>query len=420
MGMTITEKILAKASGRETVAPNEIVIAKVDVACVDDVQFFAFYEAFKRIAKNVWDREKAVLIMDHYQPPSAVEQAEIIKAAAKFAEEYELRHYYFGDGIKNQVFSMHGIVRPGIVLVATDSHTNTSGAFGAFAVALGPTEMAAVFKTGEIWFRVPQTIKLELKGNLQPMVTPKDVMLHILGNYGTDMASYKAVEFAGPFTRELGVDGRVVLCNMSTEMGAKNGIVEPNEEIVKYVKERAYKTFEVLKSDSDATYVKTCEVNVSELEPLVAAPYSPANVKAVSVVEGTEIDQAFIGTCTGGNLEDLRIAARILRGRKVRPYVRAIMIPASREVLTQASREGLIEVFNEAGFIVCNPNCGPCAGMHQGTAGAEDIVISAQSRNFRGRSGSPHSKTYLASPATVAASALEGKISDPRKFLGGA
>jgi 3-isopropylmalate/(R)-2-methylmalate dehydratase large subunit len=336
-----------------------------------------------------------------------------------FAREQNIPYLYdVGDGgICHQVMVERGHVRPGELIVGADSHTCTYGALGAFATGIGSTEMAAVFATGKIWLKVPSAIKINVIGKFRKFITPKDLILDVIGKIGADGAIYKAVEFTGPTIREMSISGRLTLCNMTVEMGAKSGIIEPDEKTIQYVKTRTNKSFNIFKSDLDADYERTLEFNVDDLEPMVACPPSVDNVKPVKDVEGVEIDQAFLGSCTNGRLEDLVLAAEILRGKRVKKGVRMLVTPASSEVYLQALEMGLLEVFVKAGACICNPTCGACFGGHMGLLAAGEVCISSSNRNFVGRMGSPEAKIYLASPATVAASAIEGKIVDPRRFM---
>jgi 3-isopropylmalate/(R)-2-methylmalate dehydratase large subunit len=311
-----------------------------------------------------------------------------------------------------------GHVAPGNVIVGADSHTCTYGAFGAFATGIGSTEAAAVFATGKIWFKVPPTIKVNVKGKFKKFVTPKDLILNIIGNLSVDGAIYKAAEFTGPTIKGMSIAGRMTLCNMAVEMGAKNGIIAPDAKTRKFLEGRVAQPlppFDALQSDKDATYAKTVEFDASGLEPQVACPSSVDNVKPASELNAP-VDQAFIGSCTNGRIEDLRLAAQILKGKKVKDGVRALVIPASQEVYTQALREGLTEIFTEAGAIVCGSACGPCLGGHIGILASGETCVSTSNRNFIGRMGSTEANVYLASPATVAASAVTGRITDPRKL----
>jgi 3-isopropylmalate/(R)-2-methylmalate dehydratase large subunit len=416
--MNILEKILANASGKRQVSSGEIVDASIDVAMIHDLTGPLTIKSFRMIgAKKVWDNNKVVIILDHLVPANSVISAGLHKTVRNFAEEQNIKNFYDvgRGGVCHQVMPEKGHVRPGEVIVGADSHTCTYGAFGAFATGIGSTEMAAVFVTGKLWFRVPEVIKVDVTGKLPNLVTAKDVTLNIVGKIGADGAIYKGLEFGGSTIREMSVDGRMVLCNMAVEMGAKAGIIEPDQKTVDYVKARTDKPFKPAKSDLDSVYEKIVDVDVSNLEPQVAVPHSVDNVKPVSEVENREVDQAFIGSCTNGRLEDLRSAAQILKGKKIASGVRLIVIPASQEIYLNALNEGLIRTFMEAGATIGNPNCGPCLGGHMGIMADGEACISSSNRNFVGRMGSTKSFVYLASPATVAASAITGKITDPRK-----
>jgi 3-isopropylmalate/(R)-2-methylmalate dehydratase large subunit len=415
--MNIIEKILANASGKQQVSPGEIIEANIDAAMIHDLTGPLAIKSFREIgAKKVWDNNKVIIILDHLVPASSIISANLHRIVRSFAEEQNIQNFYDvgRGGVCHQVMPEKGHVRPGEVIVGADSHTCTYGAFGAFATGIGSTEMAAVFATGKLWFRVPEVIKVNVTGKLQSMVTPKDVTLNIVGKIGADGAIYKGLEFGGSTIREMSIDGRMVLSNMAVEMGAKAGIVEPDKKTLNYVKARTDKPFKPVKSDSDATYEQVVEVDVSALEPQVAVPHSVDNVKPVSEVENVEVDQAFIGSCTNGRLEDLRSAAQILKGKKIARGVRLIVIPASQEIYLNALNEGLIKTFMDAGATIGNPNCGPCLGGHMGILAEGETCISSSNRNFVGRMGSTKSYVYLASPVTVAASAITGKITDPR------
>ena len=418
--MNITEKILAKASGKQVVHPGEIVDANVDMIMVHDLTGPLAVEAFKKIGvQKVWDNRKAVVILDHQVPAESVKAAELHKTMRQFAKDQKLRIYDIGrGGICHQVMPEKGHVVPGTVIVGADSHTCTYGAFGAFATGIGSTEAAAVFATGKIWLKVPEAIKVNVTGEFQDFVTPKDLVLSIIGKMSVDGAIYKSVEFTGPTIKDMSIAGRMTICNMAVEMGAKNGIIEPDETTRKFLEGRVKKlpNFESLKSDKDAVYERTIEFDVSKMEPQVACPSSVDNVKPVSEVGNMQIEQAFIGSCTNGRIEDLRLAARVLKGKRVKDGVRALVIPASQEVYKQALNEGLIVIFTDAGAIVCGSACGPCLGGHIGLLAAGEACVSTSNRNFIGRMGSTLASVFLASPATVAASAITGKITDPRKL----
>jgi 3-isopropylmalate/(R)-2-methylmalate dehydratase large subunit len=419
--MNITEKILAKASGKTSVSPGEIVDANVDMVMVHDLTGPLAVEAFKKIGvKNVWDNQKVVVILDHQVPAESVKAAELHKTMRKFARDQQLRIYDVGKGgICHQVMPEKGHVLPGTVIVGADSHTCTYGAFGAFATGIGSTEAAAVFATGKIWLKVPEAIKINVKGKFQKYVTPKDLILHVIGRLGAGGAIYKTAEFAGPTIRAMSIAGRMTLCNMTVEMGAKNGIVEPDETTRKFLEGRTTKPlvpFESLKSDADAAYEKTIDIDVTDLTPQIAYPSSVDNVKPASEIGNVRIEQAFIGSCTNGRIEDLRLAAEILKGKMVKDGVRTLVIPASQEVYRQAIAEGLIEIFTDAGALVCGTTCGPCLGGHIGLLAPGETCVSTSNRNFIGRMGSKEASVYLASPATVAASAITGRITDPREL----
>jgi len=420
--VNIAEKILAYASGREEVKPGEIVQAKVDMAMVNEITGPLAIQAFKKIGVlGVWDNSRIVMVQDHQVPADTVKSAELHRVMRRFAEEQKIKFLYdvgFG-GICHQVMVEKGHVLPGKLIVGADSHTCTYGALGAFATGIGSTEMAAVFATGEIWLRVPSTILINLTGSFKRYVGPKDLILYVIGEIGASGATYKAVEFAGSTISRISVGGRMTLCNMTVEMGAKTGLINPDDITLEYVKSRTERLFKVLRSDPDATYEKTLDVDVNRLEPQIACPHSVDNVKPAKDVEGIKINQAFLGSCTNGRLEDLEVAAEILRGRKISKGVRMIVTPASQEVYLDALKNGLLEVFVKAGAIVSNPTCGACFGGHMGLLAAGEVCISSSNRNFVGRMGSPEAEIYLASPATVAASALAGEIVDPTEYLEG-
>ena len=415
--MNITEKILAKASAKKAVHPGEIVDANVDMVMVHDLTGPLAVEAFKKIGvQKVWNNKKVVVILDHQVPAESVKAAELHKTMRQFAKDQNLQIYDVGKGgICHQVMPEKGHVTPGAVIVGADSHTCTYGAFGAFATGIGSTEAAAVFATGKIWFKVPPTIKVNVKGKFQKYVTPKDLILSIIGNLTIDGATYKAAEFTGPTITAMSMAGRMTMCNMAVEMGAKNGIIAPDETTQEFLAGRIKKMpdFKALQSDKDAEYERTAEFDVTKMEPQVACPSSVDNVKPVSEVGNVPVEQAFIGSCTNGRLEDLRLAAQVLKGKRVKDGVRALVIPASQEVWKQANQEGLLQIFTDAGAIVCGSACGPCLGGHIGLLAAGETCVATSNRNFIGRMGSTQAKVYLASPATVAASAIKGKITSP-------
>lgn len=417
MGMTVAEKILARASGLKEVYPGDYVTAKIDIAMAHEGAGWALPHFREAGVKKVWDAKRIVILLDHFTPPPTVAGAELHKTVRKFVEEQGIKHFYdVREGICHQVLTEKGHVRPGELIVGTDSHTTTYGAFGAAGTGIGFTEMAVVWATGELWFRVPETIKFVILGKIPRRVMSKDMILHIAGKYGTDVAQYKSIEFAGAVRNEMSIASRMTLCNMGVEIGAKFALIAPDGKTIDYVKARTEKTFTPVKSDLEATYEKTYDLDVSALEPQVACPHSVGNVKPVTKVEGIKIDQAFLGSCTNGRFEDLSIAAEIMKGEKVHSKVRMIVIPASKEVYRKALRAGLIDIFLDAGALVCYPSCGPCFGNHLGLLAAGEKCISSANRNFKGRMGSADAEIYLASPATVAATAVKGEITDPRKI----
>jgi len=418
MGMTIAEKILASHSGKDGVSPGEIVEASVDRVMVHEMLGTpgGVAELYEKLNMDrVWDPERIVALLDHWVPAPTVDIAEIHKVCRRFVEKYGIIHWYdMRAGICHQVMSEKGHVCPGELIVGTDSHTTTYGAFGAFATGVGATDMAVIFATGKLWFKVPETIRFVLVGKIPRFIVGKDIILRILREIGTQGASYKCLEFYGDVIEQLSIDSRMTISNMSVEADAKAAIIPPDEKTLSFVKSRTNRPFKVVKADPDANYIDSYELDVSNLEPQVAKPSSPADSVPVSEVADTPIDEAFIGSCTNGRLEDLRMAARILKNRRVAENVRLIVIPASYEIFLQAIREGIIETILQAGGIVESPTCGPCVGGHLGVLGADEVAIATVSRNFVGRMGSPKAKVYLASPATAAASAVKGEITDPR------
>jgi 3-isopropylmalate/(R)-2-methylmalate dehydratase large subunit len=415
MGMTIAEKILAHASRREEVKPNEIVVVGPDLVMSNDATTHITIDIFRKMGGvKVKSPDKIVFVVDHNVPSNSVQTAEVHKKMREFAK-YNSIKLYDGEGVCHQLLIEHHAV-PGTVIVGADSHTCTLGALGAFATGIGSTDMAAIWVRDKIWLKVPQTLKFEINGKLPDGVYAKDLILKIIGDIGADGATYKAMEFSGSTVKEMSMDSRFTLCNMAVEAGAKTGIIEPDEKIIEFLsKLRSGRGYRLFRSDSDAEYEKVYYYDASEIEPMIACPHTLDNVKPVREVEGLKIHEAFIGSCTNGRIEDLRIAAEILEGNKVHPDVRLIISPASRNVFRDALKEGLIETFLESGAIVMNPNCSTCWGACQGVLGDGERLISTGSRNFRGRAGSPNSEIYVASPATVAYSAINGVISDHSK-----
>lgn len=418
MTMTMAEKILAKAAGKKESEAGEIVMANIDVAMTHDLTGPMSVESFEKIGVDeVWDPEKIVVVFDHQVPADSIEAAQNHIDMRKFVEEQGINNFYdVREGVCHQVLPEMGHIVPGEVVVGTDSHTCTHGALGAFSTGIGSTDMAMVFATGKLWFKVPETIKFNITGNLAENVYAKDIVLNIIGKIGADGATYKACEFGGETTKKLSVSDRMVLCNMAIEMGGKTGLVEPDQKTFDYLKGRTTKSYKVMKTDEDADSLEIMDIDVNDLEPQIACPHHVDNVKPVSDVEGTHIDQVFLGSCTNGRLSDLRTAAKILKGKRVSDSIRMLVIPASREVYTKAMDEGLLRTFVDAGALVCNPCCGPCLGGHVGLVGPGEVSLSTSNRNFKGRQGSSDAEVYLSSAAVAAASAITGKISDPREL----
>ncbi len=414
MNKTIAEKILAKASGKKAVLPNEIVMAEVDVAMSHE-NADVVLRSFRDIGiKKVWDNEKIVILFDHRIPAESEKSATTHKRLRAFVKEQNIKYFYdMKEGICHQILSEFGHCRPGEVLVGTDSHTTTHGAFGTFATGIGATEMAGVWATGELWLKVPESIKITVSGTFKDYVSAKDLILHIIGELGSDGANYNAVEFHGETIRNMSIASRMVLSNLSMEMGAKVAFVVPDEKTIFYVQKNCDKNLETILPDEDAKYIKEINIDITNLESQVACPHSVDNVKSLKEIAGTKIHQALIGSCTNGRLEDLAIAAKILEGKNIHPEIRLLVIPASRRIYLEAIKNGFIEIFVKAGGLVLNPGCGPCLGAHQGLLAPEEVCVATTNRNFKGRMGSPESFVYLASPATVAASAIRGEISEP-------
>jgi 3-isopropylmalate/(R)-2-methylmalate dehydratase large subunit len=421
MAMTITEKILAAHAGKESVSPGEIVRVPVDLALANDITAPLAIREFERAgAKEVFDPEKVVLVPDHFAPNKDIMSAEQCKLMREFARAMGITHYYeIGRmGVEHALLPEEGLVRPGMVIIGADSHTCTYGAMGAFSTGMGSTDLAAAWVTGWTWLKVPESMKFVVTGTLPKWVGGKDIILNILGKIGVDGARYRAMEFAGEAISALDLDGRLSLCNMAVEGGAKNGIIEADSLVEDYLKGRTDTAYEVHRSDSDAGYVESLEIDVTGMEPQVACPHSPDNVKDVAGVGEVKIDQAFIGSCTNGRIADLREAAAVIKGRKVDPAVRLIVIPATQAVYSLAMREGLLEIFVEAGGAVSTPTCGPCLGGHMGILAEGETAVATSNRNFIGRMGHAGSKVYLANPAVTAASAVLGRIASPAELNG--
>ena len=417
MGMTLAEKILARASEKKEVKPGEYVIANIDLAMAHDGLGGVARILNEAGIKKLWDPDKVVSLLDHSTPAPTVQAAEGHKMIENAVRAFNIRNFYGqAAGICHQVLPEKGWVLPGQLIVGTDSHTTTYGALGAAGTGIGFSEMAYVLATGKLWFMVPETIKFIISGDLPPRVMSKDIILHIAGEYSVTVAQYRAVEFTGPVAREMSLASRMTMSNMSVEIGAKFGFFRPDEKVVRYLRTRTDREFDIISPDEDAVYEKEYEVDISALEPQIAIPYAIDNVKTVSEVAGIELNQAVLGGCTNGRLEDLSIAAEILKGRKVNPATRLLVVPASAEVYKEAVSEGIIYTLVDSGAVILNPSCGICYGSHMGLLASGEVCIASINRNFKGRMGSPEAQVYLASPATVAASAIEGMITDPRKY----
>jgi len=418
MGQTFAQKVLARKAGLREVEPGQIVTVQPDKLLTHD-NTAAIARIFREIGvEKVARPEISVIVLDHVVPAATEGHARNHQQIREFVREQGIASFYdVGEGICHQVLPEKGHALPGYLIVGSDSHTPTHGAFGAFAAGIGRTEAAAVMATGEIWLMVPHTFRISIEGQLQEGVYAKDIILYIIGELGADGADYRAVEFTGPVLGELTVASRMVLCNMVAEMGAKIGVAEPDDKTRAWLNGRSVAGFQEVFADPDASYERVIEYDVSGLLPQVAKPHTVDNVVPVTEVLGTRIDQAFIGTCTNGRLEDFRVAAQILGGRKIAPNTRLLILPASREVLLAAVAEGTLTELITAGAVVLNPGCGPCLGAHQGVMAPGEVTISTANRNFKGRMGCKEAQVYLASPATVAASARAGEIVDPREFL---
>ncbi|WP_457549072.1 3-isopropylmalate dehydratase large subunit [Archaeoglobus sp.] len=415
MGQTITEKIFSRACGREVKA-GDFVFARVDMAMANDITAPLAVKAFREIkGKGVFDPKKIAIVFDHQAPADSVTAAENHKMLREFANEEGVILYDVGEGIAHQIM-VEKHVKPGMLIVGADSHTCTYGALGAFATGVGSTDMGCVFATGKLWFKVPETVRFEIKGKLGKHVYGKDIILKLIGTVSAKGATYKACEFGGEVVRRLSISERLTMCNMAVEMGGKTGIVEPDKMTFEYLKEMGIECdVEELKSDEDAKYEKVLELDVTDMSPQVAKPHRVDNVVDVEEVEGVRVDQVFIGSCTNGRYEDLKIASDILEGESVAKGVRLIVVPASRRVYIKALKDGIIEKLVDAGAIIEFPCCGPCMGGSFGLIASGEVSLSTSNRNFVGRQGSPKGFIYLCSPATAAASAIYGEITDPRK-----
>ncbi len=419
--MHAIEKILAKNSGVSQVRTGEIVTARVDFAEINDLYLQTVYSFYEMGGDKVWDNTRCAFVFDHYAPCPDIKSASNHREMREFARKNDLKYHFDTDcGVCHQVMPEAGLIYPGMIVVATDSHTTTHGAFGAMGTGCGATDMATILMTGEMWFRVPEIIQVRLNGEAPRGVYPKDVVLAVLGRIRADGAVYKAIDFTGSYVEGLNVAGRMTICNMAVEMGAKTAYMQPNRDVMDYVNARAVRPFEVQYTDPGYEYAETYEFDVEALEPELACPSSVENVHTLkSVVEAgpVRIDQGYIGSCTGGREEDIAVAARILKGRHIAPYTRLVIVPASRKVMIACMEKGYIRDLMAAGATVTTPGCGACLGAHEGILAPGEVCITSTNRNFPGRMGSREALMYLASPATVAASMVRGEITDPREFL---
>jgi len=415
---TVAEKILLKhAPGMKELAPGQFIECRIDLIMVHEQLGGRIHVEYEKLGLDrVWDPEKIFFILDHWIPAPTINAAQMHQDCREFAKKYNFIHDMgINKGICHQVLPEMGFARPGMLIVGSDSHTTTYGAFNCLSTGIGATDVSVVFANGNLWFKVPESFKISLSGELSKGVMSKDLVLKLIGDLTTKGAIYKSLEFHGADC--LSIDSRMTVSNMVVEAGAKFGVFLPDKTLEKWLEHRTKEPYQIVMPDKEAIYEKTMEYDLSELEPVVAKPSSPGNLDSIKNVEGIEIDQAFLGSCTNGRMEDLQIAAKILKGKTVNPKTRLIITPASQEIYEQALNKGLIEIFIKAGAVFTHSTCGACIGGHLGVLGEEETCVSSTNRNFVGRMGAPSSKVYLASPATVAASALHGKITDPREVL---
>ena len=419
--MHAIEKILAKNSGRTHVKTGEIITAKIDFAEINDLYLQTIYSFYEMGGEKVWDNTRAAFVFDHYAPAPDIKSAANHGEMREFARKNQLKYHFDTNcGVCHQVMPEAGVIYPGMIIVATDSHTTTHGAFGAMGTGCGATDMATILMTGELWFRVPEIIEVRLEGQAPKGVFPKDVILNVLGRIKADGAVYKAIDFTGSYVDSLNVAGRMVICNMAVEMGAKTAYMQPNQDVLDYVSKRAVRPFEVQVTDPGFEYSERHVFDVSGLEPQLACPHSVDNVDTLShvIAEGEiKLNQGYIGSCTGGREEDIAVAARIVKGRHIPSYNRLVVVPASSEVMLSCMEKGYIQDLMNAGATITTPGCGACLGAHEGIIAPGETCISSTNRNFPGRMGSNQASIYLASPATVAASIINGRITDPREYL---
>ena len=421
MSYTIAEIILREHSNLKDITPGQFIQCKIDLIMVHEQLGGRIHKEYKKLGLNyVWDPNKIFFILDHWVPAPTISAAQMHQDARAFAKKYKFIHnfgYQLDKGVCHQVLPEMGFAKPGMLIVGSDSHSTIYGAFNCLSCGIGATDVSVVFATGELWFKVPKSFKIILSGKLNKGVMSKDFVLKLLGDITTKGAIYKSLEFHGEGAESFSIDARMTVSNMSVEAGAKSAIFLFDNKLEQWLNQRTNGPYNYIKPDENAIYEKNIEYDLSKIEPMVAKPHSPANVESVNKLEGISIDQAFLGSCTNARMEDLRIAAKIIKGKKIHPNIRFIITPASKEIYMKALKEGLIEIFLNAGGIFTNSTCGACIGGHLGVLGEEEVCISSTNRNFKGRMGAASSQVYLASPATVAASALKGKITDPREVL---
>lgn len=420
MGMTMTQKILAAHAGVDRVKAGQLIMVKVDLVLGNDITTPVAIKEFNKIgAERVFDKKKIAIVPDHFTPNKDIKSAEQCKCVREFAYDKNIENYFeIGQmGIEHALIPEKGLAVCGDVIIGADSHTCTYGALGAFSTGVGSTDMGSAMAIGETWFKVPEAIKFVLKGKLKPWVSGKDLILHIIGMIGVDGALYQSMEFTGEGVKSLSMDDRFTVANMVIEAGAKNGIFEVDEKTIEYVKEHSKRDYALYKADEDAEYSRVIEIDLGAIRPTVAFPHLPENTRIIDEVGDVPVDQVVIGSCTNGRISDMRMVAKILKGKKVNPKVRTIIFPATQNIYLQAIREGLIETFIEAGAVVSTPTCGPCLGGHMGILAKGERAVATTNRNFVGRMGHIESEVYLASPALAAASAITGKISSPEAII---
>lgn len=418
MSKTIAEKILSRASGKKDVISGDIIDVNIDLAMSHDNTLLVS-KIIKEIGINkVWNPKKIAIVLDHRSPANSIRTAENHEKIRKFVRTQHIENFFdVGEGICHQILPENGLVLPGMLIVGTDSHTTTYGAFGSFATGIGATDMALVWATGTLWLKIPETVGFNIHGRLNSYVMSKDIILSIIGKIGSEGANYKSCEFFGEAINNMSIDSRMCISNQAMEMGAKAAIFATDNKTFEYLKLRTNRKLRTIKPDDDAEYEKIHDIDIEDIEPQIACPDKVDNVKPISKVVGVKVNQAVLGSCTNGRLEDFKVAADILEGKKISKNTRMLIVPSSRLIYLEAIRKGFIEIFIKSGATIINPGCGPCLGLHEGVVGKGEKVISSTNRNFKGRMGSIEAQIYLASPATIAYSAIKGEISDPRKMI---